>query len=82
MEDKLTKTQREVLELIGNRENSCFRYKYEGRSIRTTYKIFRSFPYYARAVSEATIKKLFELRFVELIDDGAKVRVILRKDEV
>ena len=82
MDSKLTKTQREVLELIGNSENSCFRYKYEGRSIRTTYTIFRSYPYLSRSVAEKTIKKLLELRLVELVDDGAKARVILRKDEV
>jgi hypothetical protein len=82
MDSKLTKTQREVLALIGNSENSCFRYKYEGRAIRTTYTISRSYPHFSRPVSDKTIKKLLELRLVEIIHGSRKTHVILRKDEV
>jgi hypothetical protein len=82
MDSKLTKTQREVLALIGNSENSCFRYKCEGRSIRTTYTISRSYPFASRSVSEKTIKKLLELRLVEILHCRSKTHVILRKDEV
>jgi hypothetical protein len=82
MDSKLTKTQREVFALIGNSENTCFRCKYEGRSIRTTYTISRSYPFASRSVSEKTIKKLLELRLVEIIHVSRKAHVILRKDEV
>jgi hypothetical protein len=83
MDSKLTKTQREVLELMGCGGSSCYRRNSHARSIRTTYNIYiESRPYYARAVSEKTIKKLLELRLVELVDDGNKTLVVLRKDEV